>query len=69
MEVGNYFRKLFNNSIRNGIYVINSNYYGPDIFLGCTKENEEYEKFRIKQDKEYISSMDQMLNKYLKESK
>lgn len=44
MEVGNYFRKLFNNSIRNGIYVINSNYYGPDIFLGCTKENDEYEK-------------------------
>ena len=33
------------------------------------KANEEYEKFRIKQDKEYISSMDQMLNKYLKESK
>ena len=33
------------------------------------KANEEYEKFRIKQDKEYISSMDQMLNKYLKENK
>ena len=33
------------------------------------KANEEYEKFRIKQDKEYISSMDQMLNKYLKDSK
>ena len=33
------------------------------------KANVEYEKFRIKQDKEYISSMDQMLNKYLKENK
>ena len=33
------------------------------------KANEEYEKFRIKQDEEYISSMDQMLNKYLKENK
>ena len=33
------------------------------------KANEEYEKFRIKQDKEYISSMDQMLDKYLKENK
>ena len=33
------------------------------------KANEEYEKFRIKQDKEYISSMDQMLNKYLEENK
>ena len=33
------------------------------------KANEEYEKFRIKQDKEYISSMDQMFNKYLKENK
>lgn len=33
------------------------------------KANEEYEKFRIKQDKEYISSMDQMLNKYLKENR
>ena len=33
------------------------------------KANEEYEKFRIKQDREYISSMDQMLNKYLKENK
>ena len=33
------------------------------------KANEEYEKFRIKQDKEYISSMDRMLNKYLKENK
>lgn len=33
------------------------------------RANEEYEKFRIKQDKLYISSMDQMLNKYLKENK
>ena len=33
------------------------------------KANVEYEKFRIKQDKEYISSMDQMINKYLKENK
>ena len=33
------------------------------------KANEEYEKFRIQQDKEYISSMDQMINKYLKENK
>ena len=33
------------------------------------KANEEYEKFRIKQDEEYISSMDQMLNKYLKENR
>ena len=33
------------------------------------KANEEYEKFRIKQDKEYISSMDQMINKYLKENR
>ncbi len=33
------------------------------------KANEEYEKFRIKQDREYISSMDQMFNKYLKENK
>ena len=33
------------------------------------KANEEYEKFRIKQDKEYISSMDKMLNKYLNENK
>ncbi len=33
------------------------------------KANVEYEKFRIKQDKEYISSMDQMFNKYLKENK
>ena len=31
------------------------------------KANEEYEKFRIKQDKEYISSMDEMYDKYLKE--
>ncbi len=33
------------------------------------KANEEYEKYRIKQDKEYISSMDKMLNKYLSENK
>ena len=32
------------------------------------KANEEYEKFRIKQDKEYISSMDQMINRYLAEN-
>ena len=31
------------------------------------KANDEYEKFRIKQDQEYISSMDEMYNKYLKE--
>lgn len=44
MEVGNYFRKLFDSNIKNGLYVINSDYYGPDIFLGCTKKNDEYEK-------------------------
>ena len=32
------------------------------------KANSEYEKFRLKQDNEYISSMDKMLNKYLKEN-
>ena len=31
------------------------------------KANQEYEKFRIKQDREYISSMDDLYNKYLKE--
>lgn len=31
------------------------------------KANKEYEKFRIKQDKEYISSMDELYQKYLKE--
>lgn len=33
-----------------------------------TKANEEYEKYRIKQDEEYISSMDKMYQKYLKEN-
>ena len=33
------------------------------------KANREYEKFRVKQDIEYISSMDKMLNKYLSENK
>ena len=33
------------------------------------KANKEYEKFRIKQDKEYFSSMDEMYARYLKESK
>ena len=32
------------------------------------KANTEYEKYRVKQDNEYISSMDKMLNKYLKEN-
>ena len=33
------------------------------------KANKEYEKFRVKQDTEYISSMDKMLDKYLSENK
>jgi len=33
-----------------------------------TKANEEYERYRIKQDEEYISSMDEMYQKYLKEN-
>ena len=33
------------------------------------KAENEYEKFRIKQDKEYISSMDEMYKKYLDENK
>ena len=33
------------------------------------KANKEYEKYRVKQDTEYISSMDQMLDKYLRENK
>lgn len=32
------------------------------------KAKEEYEKFRVKQDAEYISSMDKMMEQYLKES-
>ena len=32
------------------------------------KAENEYEKFRIKQDKEYISSMDKMYRRYLEES-
>ena len=32
------------------------------------KANNEYEKYRIKQDEEYISSMDEMYKRYLKES-
>jgi len=31
------------------------------------KAENEYEKFRIKQDKEYISSMDEMYKRYLEE--
>ena len=32
------------------------------------KAEKEYEKFRIKQDREYISSMDEMYKRYLEES-
>lgn len=32
------------------------------------KANDEYEKFRIKQDQEYISSMDELYKKYLEDS-
>ena len=31
------------------------------------KATDEYEKYRVKQDREFISSMDEMYNKYLKE--
>lgn len=33
------------------------------------KANQEYEKFRIKQDKEIITTMDELYKKYLEESK
>ena len=33
------------------------------------KANSEYEKFRVKQDQEYISSMDELYKKYLEENK
>ena len=33
------------------------------------KAEKEYEKFKIKQDREYISSMDKFYNKYLEENK
>ncbi len=33
------------------------------------KANKEYEKFRVKQDREYISSMDEMYKRYLEENK
>ena len=33
------------------------------------KANSEYEKYKIKQDKEFISSMDEMYKKYLEENK
>lgn len=34
--------------------------------LAMKKANEEYDKFKIKQDKEYISDFDEILDKYLK---
>lgn len=33
------------------------------------KANNEYEKYRVKQDEQYISSMDEMYKKYLEENK
>ena len=33
------------------------------------KAENEYEKYRVKQDQEYISSMDEMYKKYLEENK
>ena len=33
-----------------------------------SKANEEYEKYRIKQDQEYVSSMDELYKKYLEEN-
>jgi hypothetical protein len=33
------------------------------------KANNEYEKFRIKQDQEYISSMDELYARYIEESR
>ena len=33
------------------------------------KANKEYEKYRIIQDKQYISSMDEMYKKYLNDNK
>ena len=33
------------------------------------KANQEYERFRIRQDREYISSMDEMYKRYLDENK
>ena len=33
------------------------------------KANSEYEKFRVKQDQEYISSMDKLYKKYLEENR
>ena len=32
------------------------------------KAEKEYEKFRVKQDREYISSMDEMYQRYLEEN-
>lgn len=37
--------------------------------LAMDKANNEYEKYRIKQDLEYISSMGEMYDRYLKEHK
>ena len=33
------------------------------------KAHSEYEKYRVKQDKQYISSMDELYRKYLEENK
>ena len=34
--------------------------------LAISKANEEYDKFKVKQDQEYISDFDEELEKYLK---
>jgi len=44
LEMGNSFRRLFGNEINKGLYIINKDYYGPDIFIGCTFNNIDYDK-------------------------
>lgn len=44
LDNGNKFRQMFNNKIYNGLYIINRDNFGPDIFLGCAKKIEEYDK-------------------------
>ena len=70
-----------NNAIKHLVYASSSSVYGlngnvpfsekagiahpTSLYAATKKANEEYEKFRIKQDEQYISSMDEMYQRYL----
>ena len=54
--------------VQNKLHYAITGHTAAELIYNRVNAEKEYEKFRVKQDMQYISSMDEMYQRYLKEN-